>query len=46
MISKHFPGITPLNVYELTLDWWLVYVAHAEGILEAHEKQAKEPRKR
>jgi hypothetical protein len=40
-ISHHFPGITPLNVYDLTLDWWRVYVAQVKAIADTAEKQAK-----
>jgi len=38
LISKHFPGISPLTVYELTFDWWRVYLAQAKAI-EAHAKE-------
>ena len=37
VVSHVIPGsgITPLNVYDLTLDWWRVYVRMAQQILDA-----------
>ena len=41
LISHHFPGIHPGTVYDLTLDWWRVYVAQAAAILK--ESEQKQP---
>ena len=45
MVSRFFPGaITPHprgfpgSVYDVTLDWWCVFVAHTRVILDAKEK--------
>jgi hypothetical protein len=43
-VSHFFPGITPLNVYDLTLDWWRIYVDHARAMLEAKKTASSTPR--
>jgi len=39
VINRLIPGsgITPLNVRELTLDWWMLYVHLAKAILDARK---------
>lgn len=40
-ISHHFPGagIGPLTVYDVTYDWWRVYVGQVEAIVAEAKKQ-------
>lgn len=35
-----WPGITPLNVWELTLDVWLMFAAAADDWAEQQKKEA------
>lgn len=42
-MSHYFPGITPLNVYDLTLNWWRVYVDQARAIVDAKKAAANRP---
>jgi len=40
-ISHHFPGITPLTVYDLTLHWWRIYLATMKQLDTESKKQHK-----
>lgn len=40
IVDQHHPGITPFNVWDLTLRWWELYVSHAHAVMEAREKAA------
>jgi hypothetical protein len=33
-VTHHWPGITPLNVWDLTYEVWLLYVAAAKEIAD------------
>jgi len=35
-----WPGITPLNVWQLTLDVWLMFAAAADDWAEQQKKEA------
>jgi hypothetical protein len=39
VVSHHWPGITPLNVYELPAYWWSYYVRAARQVVDAAKQQ-------
>lgn len=39
LIGRLYPGITPLNVWQLTITWWEIYVRTARTHLEQLEAQ-------
>jgi hypothetical protein len=30
----HFPAISPYSIDQLTIDWWCVYLAHTQKLIE------------
>lgn len=38
-VCHYWPGITPLNVWELPYDMWLIFLAALRDIREARESQ-------
>ena len=47
-VQVHIPGcgLSPMNVMELSFDWWRVYRGHAVAAVEAEQKFAQKNRGR
>ena len=45
LIGRLYPGITPFNVWQLTLRWWETYLEVAQAHVEASKKRAEEARR-
>lgn len=42
-VGHHWPGITPLNVYDLPAAWWARYVRAAQDLVRASTKTRERP---
>lgn len=41
LISHLYPGITPFNIHDLTLDFWRLYVAYATEYVKARDSSGR-----